>query len=56
MSEFNLNLWTIAGYIVGSDLPPQYEFIQAFVCIFLVCIFMCVVLSPFIILKILGNK
>lgn len=51
MSELNLNLWTMAGNILGSDLPPQYEFIQAFVCIFLVCVFMAVILSPFIILK-----
>ena len=56
MSELNLNLWTIAGYIVGSDLPPQYEFIQAFVCVFLICIFMCVILSPFLIIRLFCDK
>lgn len=56
MGELNLNLWTIAGYIVGNDLPPQYEFIRAFVCFFLVCIFMFVMLSPFIMAKVLCDK
>ena len=56
MENLNLNLWTIAGYICGSDLPPQYEFIQAFVCVFLLVIFMCVILSPFLILKLFGDK
>lgn len=56
MKNLNLNLWTVAGYIVGSDLPPQYEFIQAFVCVFLIIIFMSVILSPFIIMKVLCDK
>lgn len=52
----SLNLWTMAGQIVGSDIPPQYEFIQAFICMFLVLIFLCVILSPFIILKLIFVK
>lgn len=49
-SSLNLNLWTIAGNIVGSDLPSEYEFIQAFLVVLLVCLFIFIIVSPLLIL------
>lgn len=51
MRVLNLNLWTVAGNILGSDLPREYEFIQALLVVLLICLFIFILLSPLLILK-----
>ncbi len=46
----------MAVEIVGSDIPRQYEFIYAFVCLLLIIVCIIVLFSPIILFIKLGSK
>lgn len=52
----NINFWNMAVKIVGSDIPVQYEFIYAFVCMLLIIVCIIVLFSPIILFIKMGER
>lgn len=49
------NLWSVAGAILG-EVPPQYEFLQVFVCVALVFMLCMFIYSPVVIIRCLFDR